>query len=245
MVRAVAGFLTGAAVLVLVCGCGGGDSFRDSDRAARLMAMAGEEAGQIDSPSDSLARQLQIADMQNDRGRHADARKTLASAVETLRTAPAGALELGTRLAGWVSVSELSRGADDRRTAEAACDEALRILRNDVPPVQRPQFVRSLAVELRELRGKPAAAALLREAGPWASAVQDEDERRQAYRAIASDLFLYDDYAGGQAVLRQDEDAVWRTDTLLALARRAVPQESYGSPLQFNKVFMMGVYKGK
>src|SRR5437763_14237706 len=53
----------------------------------RILAMAGEEAGQIPSSKERLTRQLNIADRQNDNGRPADARATLAAARQTLESA--------------------------------------------------------------------------------------------------------------------------------------------------------------
>ncbi len=217
--------------------------FQSADRARRLMAMAGEEAAQIPSPEQRLERLMKIADMQIRNGENADARRTLAQAWRALEDAAAGELDEHTRLAGWVSISELSRRAGDRTTAWGACDEATRMLRALEPATRRCEYVRGVAAELRELRGKAAAAELLRQAGEWAVGIKDHGYRRKALAAMASDLFFCDDYAGGRAMLHVDDEAAWRSQTLASLARDAVPQTSFGLPLGYSLFFAAGKSK--
>ena len=232
-------------VCTLLVGCGGVDSFRSADRAARLMAMAAAHASDIESPRERLTRQLNIANLQNQEGRAGDARATLTQAAQTIRQAEDGRLDEHTRMAGWVSISELSRRAGDRRSAGGACDEALALLRSIQPPDKRCRYVRGVAHEARLLRGKKASAAILRESGDWAQRIRDRAERRKACTVIASDLFLCDDYRGGDALLRHDDDAAWRSDILLQLAKSAIPQKSYGSSLNFERVFYRSKFDSK
>ncbi len=227
---------------VWAAGCDEGDQFRSADRASRLMELAGTEAAQVDSPRDRLTRQLNIAHMQNEQEYLSSARVTLAAAAQTLQQT-GQALDVQTRLAGWVSVSELSRAAKDRAQADSACRQAVEILRAVQPPSNRCQYVCGVADEVRFLHGKSASAELLREAGDWVASLDKLEACREAYRAFAADLFLCDDYDGGLAMVRRDGDSAWRSDTLAALAGEAtpIPQVRYGKGLNFQENF----YKGK
>ena len=69
-------------------------------------------------------------------------------------------------------------------------------------------------------------------------AIELQPERRKAATAIASDLFLCDDYDGGNAVLQVETDAAWRADTLTQLAREAIPQTAYGQQLDYKSNFL-------
>jgi hypothetical protein len=226
----------------LSAGCTGGGDFRSASRAEDLMALAAEEARHIPSPRKRLGRLLNTANLQNGRRRFADARRTLEAAAETLRR-DGEQLDDHTRLAGWVSISELARAGRGQGMAERACDTAVTLLREVQPVPERCQYVHGVAMEVRALRGDRAAAGILREAAPWAKAIEKKAERREALEAVAADLFLCDDYDGGRDALRCDDDPVWRTDTLLALARRAVPLKHYGKELAFAKVFSFHVTK--
>jgi len=219
-------------------GCQGANGFRSADRASRLMAMAGAEAAQVAAPRDRLSRQLNIAHMQNEQGYLLSARSTLAAAAQTLRETDKS-LDVQIRLAGWVSVSELSRASRDRALAASACRQALDILRTIDPQADRCQFVCGVADEIRHLHGKAASASLLREAGDWAASIDNLALCREAYRAFAADLFLCDDYDGGLAMLRRDGDAAWRSDTLAALASQALPvrEVQFGQSLNFKANF--------
>lgn len=227
-------------VALLSAGCGqsrpaGGD-------ANRILAMAGEEAGQIPAAKERLTRQLNIANRQTDNGRPADARATLAAARQTLESAgrAAGGKDAATRLAegkdekdegltdherlaGWVSIAELSREAKDERAAGQALDEALTHLRALQPESARADYVTGVAREVKAQRGDAAAATVLVEGGDWAAKIDDRATRRAAFVAIAADLFRCADYEGGRAVLRHDQDAAWRSDSLTALASAAGP----------------------
>ena len=224
-----------AGALLAMAGCGG-SGFRNADRAQRLMALAAGEAGQIESPKQRLTAQLNVAELQINNRHARDAMATLVKARDTLRSIE-GDLDDQARLAGWISLSELARRIDQTAFANAAVDRAIQLLEQLDPPPARVEYVRAVAQELRILRGKAAAAALLRQAGPWAAQIEDMVYRRQAYQAIASDLFLNDDDEGGLALLRQDPDAAWRTATLTALARQAVPLKQFGKSLGYDENF--------
>ena len=210
------------------------EKLRDSARKKRLMAMAAEEAQAVDDPAERLARLLNIANMQIT-GRHVlDGRRTLGHARATIEAAEEGALDTRSRLAGWISISELGRLAGYTRFAKAGCKEAIGLLRSIGPARDRCDYVRGVAQEVRKLRGKQAAAELLRESAEWAAEIEDRDRRRRAYLAIASDLFICDDYTGGHNVLRCDGDSKWRSDALTKLARQSVPMKAFGKSVSFS-----------
>lgn len=222
-------------------------------RSQRLMALAAEEAGLIPEIDTRLTRQLNLADVQIQRDWLADARATLANARDTLKSADAAKLNEHARLSGWISISELSRQAEDTVLANQACDGAVTALRAIDDPGRRCQYVLGIANELQYLKGKPAAAQLLVEAGPWLRSLDHLEKRRQAATSFAAALFNFDDYAGGQKLLRQDDDAAWRSETLAHLAAvtpggngaasfsaapgSAQPSLFYGKNLSYKSVF--------
>ena len=219
--------------LILLIGCFAGENeFRQSDRSRRLMAMAAEEAQAIDDSVDRLRQQLNIANMQIVKRRFLDGRKTLGHARLTIEAAEP---QIGphARLAGWVSISELSRAAGYDRFAGAACQEAIELLRSIKPGSVRCEYVRGVAQEVRKLRGKKAAVELLRKSAEWVAEIDNRQQRRRAYVAIASDLFGCDDYTGGRNVLRCDGDSKWRSDILTRLAKEVVPMEAFGKSVSF------------
>ena len=112
--------------------------------------MAGEEAGQIASAKERLTRQLNIADRETDAHHPAAARSTLREARSTLERADPQALTEQERLAGWVSLSELSRAAGDAAFANGALDRALAVVNDLAPIASRSEYV--LGIE-REVRG--------------------------------------------------------------------------------------------
>lgn len=184
----------------------------------RLLHMAGEEAALIQDGRLRLARQLAVAFRQNANGRYGDARTTLARARQTLAAAECGALNDHDRLAGWISVSELCRGASDGDGAGQALDQAVRHLQQMNPPYERCQYVLGVAREAKALRGVPEATLILLDGGGWAVEIPDVARRRQAYMAFVNQLLGFGDYDSALKVLRNDTDATWRSDTLLALA---------------------------
>ncbi len=218
-------------------GCGG-RGFRDAGRAQRLMQLASGEAAQMQAPDQKLASLLNIADLQTDNGHDADALSTLAKARQIL-TEIAETLEPQTRIAGWVSLSELSYQAGDPDFAGQAIDQAVAALKRLEPPSSRVQFVRGVAAQLHVLRGDAAAANLLVQAGPWIDDNQNSKllARREALVALASDLFLYNDYDAGLAMLRRDPSPGWRTQVLTQLAERAVPIKSWGKQVDYTSNF--------
>lgn len=198
-------------------------------RSQKLMAMAVDEAAGIPDPDVRLTRQLNLADMQLQRGWTADARGTLAAARQTLRSDDAAKLNEHARLSGWVSISELSRQAGDRPLANDACDSAVKELKAIHEEGHRCQYVLGIANELQYLKGKPAAARLLSEAGPWLPKLDNLVERRQATVAFAAALFNFDDYDAGQQLLKTDKDAAWRSEQLQRLASIQPQRRESGS----------------
>src|SRR5437764_474274 len=93
--------------------------------ADRILHMAGEEAGQIPAPKERLTRQLNIANRETQTGQPGNARNTLVLARQTLEQADKKAFNNQERLAGWISICELARYADDKSFAGAALDKAL------------------------------------------------------------------------------------------------------------------------
>jgi hypothetical protein len=205
--------------LVLIAGCNQNHSTAlDPDR---ILHMAGEEAGQITAPKERLTRELNIANRQTENGHPADARKTLADARKTIEHADKTALTDHERLAGWISLSELARNADDKPFANSALDQAL-ISLNDLTPVQaRCEYVLGVEREVKILRGDAPAAKLLVTAAEWAMEIPQQPVRRSAYVAFAEELFRCNDYDGARTVLRHDADAAWRSDSLTMLSDRA------------------------
>jgi hypothetical protein len=197
---------------------------RDGFNPDRILHMAGEEASQIHNPRERLARQLNIAFRQIGNGKQADARSTLAQARRTMEASHDATvqdqppLSDHDRLAGWISISELSRGAEDAGSANLALDRALSHLNKVEPPVARCEYVPGIAREVRELRGDAPAAKLLVTAGQWSGAIAELPTRRAAYIAFAEELFRCNDYEAARQLLRRDEDPSWRSDALTALS---------------------------
>jgi hypothetical protein len=183
--------------------------------------MAGEEAGQITSPRERLTRQFNIANRETGAGRTADARQTLRAARQTLEHADRDALDDQARLAGWVSLSELSRDAGDKPFANAALDQALVALDQVTPHPARCPYVLGVERELRALRGNAPAVKLLTDAAQWALEIPQPQRRRGTFVAFAEELFRCDAYDAARDVLRLDPDPAWRSDALVTLADRA------------------------
>lgn len=187
----------------------------------RILHMAGEEAGQINAPKERLTRQLNIANRQTENGHAGDARKTLAEARSTIEHADKNALTDHQRLAGWISLSELARNADDRAFANGALDQALAALDALTPAQARCEYVLGIEREVKILRGDAAAAKLVVSASEWAMELPQQPTRRSAYVAFADALFHCNDYDAARTVLRRDPDAAWRSDALTMLSDRA------------------------
>ncbi|HEY8665334.1 MAG TPA: hypothetical protein VIL86_01655 [Tepidisphaeraceae bacterium] len=187
-------------------------------RTERLIALASAEAAGIPNVKDRFTRQLNIAELQLRNGDKRGARGTLGQAAGTIKTQDDKQLDAFTQLAGWVSISQLSRGADDKTAASAAIEQALAVLHGIEPASERCQYVVSLAREVRVIRGDVASVKLINEAGPWVASIKEQAERRRALMAFADELFTAEDYSAGQAMLHNDSDAAWRSDTLIAMA---------------------------
>lgn len=211
----------------------------NASRSQKLMAMAADEAGNIPEPDMRLTRQLNLADQQIQRGWKTDAQTTLAHAAGTLKSKDAVQLNDHARVSGWISISQLGRQTDATALAAEACDNAVAVMEKIEDPAKRCQYVFGVANELQYHKGQPAAAAILSKAGPWTRSIDNLKERRDALVSFASALFNFDDYPAGQAMLHQDDDPAWRSDTLTRLANfsPATPamvadQQSASSPRQ-------------
>ena len=188
------------------------------DRAGRLLSMAGEEAASIQNKMDRFTRQLHIAETQLRTDRKPDAAKTLALAQETLKVSNKEDFDDFHRIAGWTSISQLSRQSGDRELAIKASDLALAALNDVQPATERPLYVLSLASELADLRGKDAAVELVNSGGAWAAQIIEPAARRAAITAFTDRLLSYEDFENARTMLRRDPDPVWRTDMFLSLA---------------------------
>jgi hypothetical protein len=196
------------------------------DRSRRLMALAAEEAAAIPDVDARLTRQLNLADLQIQRGWQDDARVTLAAARATLASADAAKLNDHARISGWISVSELSRTVDDTVGATKACEGAIAAMNAIADPAVRCDYVMGISNELQYLKGPEAAARMLAAAGPWTKSIDDVARRRQAVVSFAAALFNLDDYAAGQKLLRNEDDPAWRSDTLTRFASLPVQRDS-------------------
>jgi len=190
------------------------------DREGRLLTLAAQEAQQNSDPTERLTRQLNFAYRQLEHGKFTESRQSLAYAAQTLRDAKPDALKPQIRIAGWVSISELSRQNKDLPTAQTACDQAVTTLTSLPTVSQRPDFVIGVSSEVEALQGKPAAAKLLEQSAPWIKEIHGVPMRRAALVAISDAIFNCDDFDGGLALLRTDTDATWRSDALSMLADR-------------------------
>jgi hypothetical protein len=222
------------------------------DTEGKLLTMAAAEAQQIPDPTPRLTRQLNFADRQMNEAKFDEARQSLAYAAQTLREAKPAGLKSQIRIAGWVSISELSRAAKDNATAQIACDQAVNILKTLDPVAERPEYVVGVSDEVKALKGKAAAAALLESSIDWIKQMPGASVNRYALVAVSEAIFRCGDFTGGLAALRADSDAAWRSDTLAMIAdrnktpapagifdtvggvgglvARAVPQKSLGDP---------------
>ncbi len=246
----------GATLFALPLGCNNapritGNLNPTAPRSQKLMALAAEEAGQIPEPDMRLTRQLNLADQQIRRGWPADAQATLSWARDTLRSKDAKQLNDHATVSGWISISQLARQIKAMDLATDACESAVGVMEKLEDPAKRCQYVFGVANELQYLKGKPAAAAIMAKSGPWTKSIDNLQQRREAEVSFASALFNFDDYAAGQAMLRQDDDAAWRSDTLARLA--AIPvggapsavaaeprmdaPKAFGRSLDYEKVF--------
>lgn len=217
------GFLTVAAAMSMAA-CGTTPS-----RAGRLLTIAGEEANLIDSLNDRLTRQLNIADLQIQANQKGEAIKTLTLATATLRAEEKDdklAMDDFRKIAGWTSVAELNKRAGDDKAALDAYLNAVEALNSVKPVATRAEYVLSLSQICFEIRGKQEAIALLVKGGEWAREITNVGVRRYALWTFAESLVSYDDLDSARAVMRNEPDARWRSDALLAMGRNQI---YYGS----------------
>ncbi len=207
-------------------------------RSQKLMALAAEEATAITDVDARLTRQLNLADMQIQRNWPDDAKVTLDAARKTLGSEDSKKLNDHARISGWVSVSELSRAVKDTDGANTACDGAIKAVREIEDPAVRCEYVMGICNEMQYLKGKAKAADLLAEAGPWTKNIDQIDHRRLAVVSFAGALFNLDDFAKGQAMLKNEDDAAWRSDTLTQLASMPVDRGRSGYADSANEVIL-------
>jgi hypothetical protein len=191
----------------------------------QILALAGQEAKQIQTPKDRLRWELNIAQDQLYKNQYAEADLILNEAKKTLEEAATKGLDERTHLAGWVSLSELWDWNIDEKhilnpsAASAALDQAISLLKSIDPPSQRVYYVRSIAAEIRLQRSNDEAEKLLLQAADWAGQIDFPAERRKAFFGIAYDLFYQEnDLVDGQSVVYRETDAAWRTEMLYRLA---------------------------
>jgi len=231
--------VAGVGLWLGLSGCG---PAAGEDRSSRLLALAAEEAGQIVDVPQRLTRQLNIADRQSQRGQNTNASKSLAAARKTLSgAAPGDGLGTPIAMAGYVSISQLARRVGDTALAAGACEDALTALRKIEPAEHRVPYVYGLSAELKQLHGNDASAKLVREAGPWAAAIDDVTDRRRVLVIFAGSLFDGEDYDGGLAMLRHEGDPAWRADVLEDMAdaalRRAAVAKAHQSAAAYDEVY--------
>ena len=214
-------------------------------RGNKLLALAASEAGQIKNVPYRLTRQLNIADLQSQRGQNENASKSLAAARETI----GGAVEkneLSTRvsMAGYVSISQLARRVNDKSLAASACEDAQKLLQTIMPIEHRVPYVYGLALELKHVHGDDTSAKFVREAGPWAAAIDDVPDRRAVLLIFADSLFGCEDYDGGLAMLRHEDDPAWRSERLEEMANASYQQEEMAKKHAEAKSRMPFTYSG-
>jgi hypothetical protein len=211
-----------AVACALLAGCTGPMRLSDpvhhnAARSRQLMVLAAVEANNIADADGRLTRQLNIANEVLDRF---DKEATVEVLTEATRTLTVAGKDLTghARLAGWVSVAQLSRRAKDMPHATSAVDRAVTEVEALPDVAERCQYVMGVAEELNNIQGPVPAISLLMKAGGWADAIDNRANRRSARLAFAGALFNLDDYEAGAAVLRKEKDAIWSSDTLLGLA---------------------------
>jgi hypothetical protein len=187
----------------------------------KLLNIAGREAGLISNVRDRITRQLNIANRENNNNHFDDARKTLSEARKTMESPAASDFSDQERLAGWISISELSRGASDRDSAGYALDKAIDYLHKLMPVNARPEYVHGVAREINALRGQSDSAKLIAESGNWAVEIPETQTRRQALVSFSRELCRCGDYDSALKMLQYDKDAAWRSDTLIAMSDNA------------------------
>lgn len=211
---------TGLAIALSACG-----SVAPS-RAGRLLTMAAEEAGFIESLDERLTRQLNVADLQIQTGQKSEAVKTLGLAATTLKVVEKESdkktLDDFRRIAGFASLAELYHRAGDNGAGTAAYYDAYEALKSVQPVAKRAEYVLSLSEVCAELKGKAEAARVLESGGQWAGEIKDQGSRRMALATFAQRLFEYDDFDKARVVMKVELDPRWRSDTLSAMARQAM-----------------------
>jgi hypothetical protein len=194
-------------------------------RAGRLLTIAGEEANLIDSLSDRLTRQLNIADLQIQANQKGEAIKTLALATATLRAEEKDtklAMDDFRKIAGWTSVAELNKRAGEDKGALGAYLNAVEALNSVKPVATRAQYVLSLSQICNEIRGKQEAIALLVKGGEWAREITHVGTRRYAIFTFSESLVGYDDLEAARTTMRNEPDPRWRSDALMAMGRNEI-----------------------
>lgn len=201
------------AVLLFLPACA---SVKTEERSRKLTVLAAKEAGHISDADARLTLQLNIANWALERFDPADGMAIIGEVAKTLR-AERDHLRGRTRLSGWVSASQLSRRAKNSAAAAEAAQAAAQELAELSDQAERCQYLLGVAQEVRISQGD-AAEELLSKGGEWATAIEDRAERRQARLAFANALLEMSAFDNAVAMLRHEQDAVWASSTLLALA---------------------------
>jgi hypothetical protein len=204
---------------------GAGCAPRDT-RFQQLTELATTEVRELPNPVDRLAKFLQLANLQAWHDETAAARAARDDARQVLMQSDSSKLGMEPRLAGWISLAELSREARSLDDSRIAAGQAETLLHSLEPPHERVQYVQSLAREFEQTRGKEAAIALYTRSAEWAVGMDDLKKRRGAYQAIAGSLVALDEVDAAAEVVRRDDDRGWRADSFIALSR-ATPYELY------------------
>lgn len=187
-------------------------------RSRQLMVLAAQEARHIPDVDVRLTRQLNIANQILNQYGTEGASDALRQATDTLNAS--GAQLTGhALLAGWVSVAQLSRRANDPTLATQAVTRAVTELERINDPGERCDFVMGVAEEVAHTLGPESAVALLEKSGNWAGSILNDGTRRSARLAFASALFNLEDYEAGATLLRKEGDALWSSDAMVALAQ--------------------------
>ena len=200
-------------------------------RTQRLLALASGEIRFIKAPLERITRQLNLANIQIEDGHDEDGMVTLRDARETLGSAGEDDFTDHTKMAGWISLVELSHQAKDLGFAEDALEKALAELNEIEPEYNRIRYVRGVADQVGLLLGKEERADLLVKGGSWAKGIENPYQRRQVLLSYVDDLFAREYYHRGLEVLRNDGDAAWRADTLLAMSGQEKSDGGGGVPV--------------
>jgi hypothetical protein len=236
-------------VAALTVGCLRPDYTETQDRDEKLLELAGAEAEKIPSLEKRLKQQFLLADVSFDHDHDDTGIAALEKATVLLRRTDKS-LNTITRLDGWLTVSELARRPENQALAEEAMTHVRSVLNSIKPSYHRLEFAQSVAREIQEVHGEPAAISFYRETLPWLEAAMEREDAmkkkdhawtgipylasakfrrgcdtktwkpRTVVYAIARTLFYFDDFDTGKAALNLVDDPNWRSTSLVNMTRR-------------------------